>query len=680
MSLAIAAPVGKTGEAPISTMTSREYSKFGYLRVGSVAPELRIGDPAFNVGRVIASLESLERDGCSVALFPELCLAGYTAADLFYQTALRGAVLDALEQLARATSGRTIAAVVGLPLEIEGRLYNCAALVAGGEVRGIVPKSFLPTSQEYYEERWFSRAESLSVDVISVNGALVPVGSDLLFEITDRAHACIGIEICEDLWAVEPPSGALALGGATLILNPSAGDELLGKAPYRRDLVRQQSARCLAAYAYAGAGSCESTTDLVYSGHSLLVECGLLLAEMREFSFGTTFAIADFDLERVVNERLKNSSFSAARGTGGFRRVRFELGGAPKEAEVALRRAVFPHPFVPSDPGLRAANCREIFSIQATGLARRLLHTNSKKVVLGLSGGLDSTLAALVIIRALTKLNREPSDLIAVVMPGPGSTGRTQNNAANLAAALGVSIRTIPIGPAVEQHLADIGHPLDLHDATYENTQARERTQLLMDIANQVGGIVVGTGDLSEAALGWCTFNGDHMSMYHVNAGVPKTLVRHLVEWCAEEEFGEPTSGLLRDIAATPITPELLPLGVDSALVQKTEETVGPYELHDFFLFQIVRNSFGPAKTLALAEIAFAGNYSRAEILRWLRIFVTRFFANQFKRSSMPDGPKVGTVALSPRGDWRMPSDASAAAWLAELEAMEKQSGAEPQS
>ncbi|MGH8046375.1 MAG: NAD(+) synthase, partial [Chthoniobacterales bacterium] len=469
------------------------------------------------------------------------------------------------------------------------------------------------------------------------------------------------------LWAVAPPSGPLALAGASLILNPSASDELLGKSEYRRDLVRQQSARCLAAYAYAGAGPCESSMDMVFSGAGLLAECGQVLAEAGRFDFEGGITTADFDMQRITHERLANSSFSAADAQG-MRKISLTLGDLAETG--TLRRPVLPRPFVPDSESERAAHCHEIFSIQATGLARRLLHTGSKKLVLGLSGGLDSTLAALVCIRALEKLGRPASDLLAVVMPGPGSTERTQKNAAALAAALGAECRTIPIHAAVAQHLTDIGQPADLHDATYENAQARERTQILMDLANRERGIVVGTGDLSEAALGWCTFNGDHMSMYHVNAGVPKTLVKHLVQWCADEVFDEPARTLLLDIVATPISPELLPLGEGAALVQKTEETVGPYELHDFFLFQMIRNGFGPAKIVALAGIAFDGRFASDEIRRWLKVFYTRFFANQFKRSSMPDGPKVGTVALSPRGDWRMPSDAVAAAWLTELDAL----------
>lgn len=641
-------------------MTPHEHRDFGYLRVAAVAPELRLGDPAFNARSTIAALEGLHAQGVEVAVFPELGLTGYTCGDLFYSSTLRAAARSALLEVAEATRQRAIAAIIGLPIEIDGRLFNVAAVVAAGEVQGLVPKSFLPTTQEFYEERWFSRADTLARDEIDLAGAPVPVGTDLLFELADRTHARFGVEICEDLWAVEPPSGALALAGATLIANLSASDEVLGKAAYRRDLVVQQSARLLSAYVYAGAGPGESSTDLVFSGHHLIAECGQLVAESRAFQFSTDSAIADVDLERVTHDRLRNSSFSAS-SAGGFRRVSFALGQPCAEGCL---RPVPPHPFVPANAAMRSANCREIFSLQATALARRIRHTGCRTLVLGLSGGLDSTLAALVAVQALGKLGRPAADLLAVVMPGPASTDRTQGNAATLATALGATLRTIPIGPAVAGHLADIAHPEGLHDATFENAQARERTQILMDLANQTGGLVVGTGDLSEAALGWCTFNGDHMSMYHVNAGVPKTLVRHLVVWCAEEEFADPVSALLRDIADTPISPELLPGG------QNTEDAVGPYELHDFFLFQFVRHAFGPAKILALAEVAFAGRYDRETILRWLRVFITRFFMHQFKRSAMPDGPKVGTVALSPRGDWRMPSDAMAHAWLAEIETL----------
>lgn len=649
-------------------MKARDFNRFGYLRVAVAAPELRVGDPAFNAEKIVGHMRIAAGEGCSVALFPELCLTGYTCGDLFRQSALRDAALAALRTVAEASRSLPLAVIVGLPIEECGRLFNCAALVSGGEIRGLVPKTFLPSTGEYYEERWFSRAGTECAATVRIDGTDVPFGADLVFDVADRPGCRIGIEICEDLWAVEPPSGRLALGGATILLNPSASDELLGKSEYRRDLVRQQSARCLAGYAYAGAGPWESTTDMVFSGAGLLAECGQTLAETPRFEFRGRGAVADFDLQRIAHERLANSSFSAARSSE-LRRIVFSLGEAAPPS--GLRRPVTPRPFVPDSAVERAAHCEEIFAIQSTGLARRVLHAGSKKLVLGLSGGLDSTLAALVCVRALEKLGRPATDLLAVVMPGPGSTERTQGNAVALAAALGAEARSIAIHDAVERHLADIGQPDGLHDATYENAQARERTQILMDLANLAGGIVVGTGDLSESALGWCTFNGDHMSMYHVNAGVPKTLVRHLVQWCADEVFGDPVRGLLLDIVATPISPELLPLGGDAALVQKTEETVGPYELHDFFLFQMIRHGFGPAKIAVLAEIAFVGVFSRDEIRRWLKVFLARFFANQFKRSSMPDGPKVGTVALSPRADWRMPSDASAAAWLEELEEVE---------
>lgn len=646
-------------------MTIAEYSDFGYLRVAVASPELRVGDPGFNAARTIEMLGELAAQGCSIAVFPELGLTGYTCADLFFQSALRDGAIRALLEVAEATRLISLAAVVGVPLVEGGRLFNCAAVVASGRVRGIVPKTFLPTSQEYYEERWFARASAFGSGTIRIGSEDVPAGADLLFDMEDRPSCRFGIEICEDLWAVEPPSGAMALAGATLILNPSASDELLGKVEYRRELVRQQSGRCLAAYAYASSGLWESSTDVVFSGHGLLAECGSVLSETERFQFASSSAIADFDLQRITNERLRNSSFSAV-SPREFRKVSFSI-GQPAIDSISLLRPVPANPFVPGEAGERSIHCREIFAIQSAGLARRLAHSKAAKAVIGLSGGLDSTLAALVCVHALSRLGRSPQDLLTVIMPGPGSTRRTQDNAARLAEALGAEARTIRIGPAVDLHLSDIGHPADLHDATYENAQARERTQILMDIANQTGGIVVGTGDLSEMALGWCTYNGDQMSMYHVNSGVPKTLVKYLVQWCADEVFDEPARSLLLDIIATPISPELLPLDGAAELVQKTEETVGPYELHDFFLFQVVRNGFPPTKILTLAEIAFHERYDRDVLVRWLEVFYTRFFAHQFKRSAIPDGPKVGTVALSPRGDWRMPSDASAAEWLAQV-------------
>ncbi len=641
-----------------------DWREFGFLRCAVVTPELRVADVAFNVEATSAALRSLAGEGVALAVFPELGLTGYTCADLFYQSELIEAAEAGLERVAAVVAETGVAAVVGLPLTVESRLYNCAAVVTVDGVAGIVPKTWLPTTGEFYEERWFARAATLSVDEVVIGNAVVPLGTDLIF--VDRADGLLrlGIEVCEDLWGAEPMSGPLATAGATVIANPSASDEVLGKAGYRRELVRQQSARCLAGYLYASAGPGESSTDVVYSGHSLIAECGTDLAETKRFEFGTTWAIADVDLGHVRADRVGNSSFSASAADDAWRLVPLRL--ADREAGGALRRLVAQTPFIPAAGERRAEVCREIFSIQSTGLARRLRHTGSKTAVIGVSGGLDSTLALLVTIRALAAAGLESSAVVvAVVMPGPGSSDRTQGNAQKLAEAVGADVRVIPIGDAVEQHLRAINHPEGQHDATYENVQARERTQLLMSVANQTGGIVVGTGDLSELALGWCTYNGDQMSMYHVNAGVPKTLVRYLIEWCADEEFEGGVVDVLRDIVDTPISPELVPT---EGGLQETESAIGRYLLHDFFLFHSVRLHERPAKVFALAREVFDGEFGDDEIRETLRTFYRRFFANQFKRSAMPDGPKVGTVALSPRGDWRMPSDASADLWLAELE------------
>ncbi len=641
----------------------RDWRKLGFLRCAVVTPELRVADVAFNVEATCAALRELAEEGVTLAVFPELGLTGYTCADLFFQPSLVEAAEEALMSLADAVAETGVAAVVGLPLTVESRLYNCAAVVTVDGVAGIVPKTWLPTTGEFYEERWFARADTLSVDEVAVGAAVVPIGTDLIFVDPADGRLRLGIEICEDLWGAEPMSGPLATAGATVIANPSASDEVLGKAGYRRELVRQQSARCLAGYLYSSAGPGESSTDVVYSGHSLIAECGTDLAETERFQFGTTWAIADLDLDHVRADRVGNSSFAASAAEDSWRLVPLRLD--EREAGGALRRHVARTPFIPAAGERRAADCREIFAIQSTGLARRLRHTGAKTAVIGVSGGLDSTLALLVTIRALAAAGLDAAAVVAVVMPGPGSSDRTQGNAQKLAESVGADVRVIPIGDAVEQHLRAIGHPDGQHDATYENVQARERTQLLMSVANQTGGIVVGTGDLSELALGWCTYNGDQMSMYHVNAGVPKTLVRYLIEWCADEVFEGEVVGVLRDIVDTPISPELVPT---AGGVQETESAIGRYLLHDFFLYHAVRLRERPAKVFALAREVFDGEFADDEIRETLRTFYRRFFANQFKRSAMPDGPKVGTVALSPRGDWRMPSDASAELWLAELE------------
>lgn len=645
----------------------------GFVRVAVVSPDLRVADVAFNTAAMVHAMKQLAGEGVQLAVFPELGLTGYTAADLFYQPSLREAAESAAGDLANAACETGVALIAGLPVEILGRLYNAAVLITADGPVGIVPKCFLPNANEFYEERWFARGETLPVTEIEFCGRTVPVGTDLVFRAIEQPSVVVGIEICEDLWAVQPPSGPLALAGATIIANPSASDELLGKAAYRKSLVAQQSARCLAAYLYASSGPGESSTDLVYAGHGIIAENGQILAETDRFEFATTWSIADIDVEFLVSERVRNSSFSAESSAGSYRLIEFSLPSRLTDAEIpVLCRPLSARPFVPENDRDREAHSREVFAIQSAGLATRLRHLDGLRPVLGLSGGLDSTLAVLVCIEALKKLNRPASDVLAISMPGPGSTGHTQTNARELAAALGVELREIPIHDAVAGHLRDIGHPEDTFDVTYENAQARERTQILMNVANQVSGIVIGTGDLSESTLGWCTFNGDHMSMYHVNSGVPKTLVRYVIQWVAGTHDGSRMQGILLSICDTPITPELLPLSGDGALVQKTEDTLGSYELHDFFLYHVIRRMARPRRVFALACLAFDGVHSQQTILTTLKTFYRRFFGSQFKRSSMPDGPKVGTVALSPRGDWRMPSDASPVLWLAECEALDE--------
>ncbi|MCX6854872.1 MAG: NAD(+) synthase [Verrucomicrobia bacterium] len=637
---------------PAPTQNDCQHEQHGFARVAAVSPELKLGDVSANTAILTLEMRRLAGEGCRLVVFPELCLTGYSCADLFHFPALQKQAFAGLQALAEASAGLGCLALVGLPLPVESRLYNVAAIIGGGRVLGYVPKSFLPNSGEFYERRWFSPAATLRATEV----AGVPIGIDLLFEVSDLPDFVVGVEICEDLWTVVPPSSLAALAGATVLVNPSASNEVLGKVQYRRNLVTQQSARCLAAYVYASAGAGESSTDTVYSGHALVAENGVLLGETERFSFQTRDVIVDVDLQRLAHERLKSAAFRDDETRPDYRKVSITL-GQTAGYKAGLLRQVSASPFVPPAGADRRGVCEEIFAIQATALARRLRQTKSKTAVLGLSGGLDSTLALLVMIEALKRADIPRSAALAVTMPGFGTTDRTKDNAEQLAQALGITLRTISIRAAVDQHFSDIGHPADLHDITYENAQARERTQVLMDVANQTGGVVIGTGDLSEAALGWCTFNGDHMSMYHVNAGVPKTLVKYLIDWCATELYADEAGGILQDIIDTPISPELLPVGADGQMEQKTEDTVGPYALHDFFLFHFVRHGCPAEKIRYLAGIAFAGKYESAVIDKWLALFLRRFAQNQFKRSSMPDGPKVGSVALSPRGDWRMPSD-----------------------
>ena len=629
----------------------------GLVRVAAVTPWVHLGDVPANVGELSACVLKAAADGAQIIVFPELCLTGYSCADLFMNSALRAAAESGLEDLMRKTSSASALVVVGLPLVVSDRLYNVAALFREGRLLGIVPKSFLPNSAEFYERRWFSPAETLRETEVICAGQRVPIGTDLIFTARNLQECRIAVEICEDLWTVIPPSSRAALGGATLLLNLSASDEVLGKAVYRRQLVTQQSGRCVGAYVYCAAGPGESSTDVVYSGHSLIAENGSLLAEADRYGFESRMILADVDLQRLVHDRLGNASFKDVASVA-YRRVEFTLGASPKVSHAAeMHRALTAQPFVPTDAARRDEVCAEIFAIQATGLGRRIRQLHAKTVVLGLSGGLDSTLALLVARDALTRCGVKETELLTVTMPGFGTSDNTLTNAVALAKSLGIKLRTISIKEAVEHHFADIGHSLEARDITFENAQARERTQVLMDLANQTCGFVLGTGDLSEAALGWCTFNGDHMSMYHVNAGVPKTLVRYLIDWCAHQPAFAAASTTLQAILETPISPELLPPDKDGKISQKTEETVGPYPLVDFFLYHLVRHGMSAAKIQFMARLAFEGIYTEEKIAEWLAKFLERFRTQQFKRSSMPDGPKVGSVALSPRGDWRMPSD-----------------------
>ena len=631
----------------------------GFVKVAAATPRIRVADCAYNAGQVTGLAREAAALGVKVIAFPELCLTGYTCGDLFLQDALLDGAEAALAAVLTATEGMDLLIALGLPVRHGGELYNCAAVLHRGRLLGLTPKCFLPNYGEFYERRWFASGRAVR-GYAALAGQTAPLAPRQIFQCPAAPGLAVGAEVCEDLWAPEPPSVELARAGATLILNLSASDEVVGKAAYRRQLVASQSARLLCAYVYADAGRGESTTDLVFAGHDLVAENGTILAESR---FQTGLTVTEIDTARLLYERRRNTTFEDRQDLDLFWYHQVDL--AP--AETALTRPISPSPFVPADEGVRAERCEEILTIAAQGLAQRLEHTGCGRAVLGLSGGLDSTLAALIAARALDLLGRPRGDLLCVTMPCFGTTKRTRSNAEILAQRLGAELKTVDITRAVNQHFADIGQDPESHDVTFENAQARERTQVLMDLANQLGGLVVGTGDLSELALGWCTYNGDQMSMYAVNASIPKTLVRYVVDYAARTAGDAALAQTLADILDTPVSPELLP-AVDGEISQKTEDLVGPYELHDFFLYYAVRWAFPPRKVLRLAEYAFAGAYDRQTILKWLKTFYRRFFAQQFKRSAAPDGPKVGTVALSPRGDWRMPSDGAVTLWLKELE------------
>ncbi|MDR2514470.1 MAG: NAD(+) synthase [Christensenellaceae bacterium] len=633
--------------------------KDGFLKLCCATPEVSVANPQKNAAEIIRLAKEAAADGAALAVFPELCITGYTCGDLFLSgTLLRGAE-EALALVAKECAELPMLLVAGLPVAFEGKLYNCAALVYQGRVLGLVPKQNIPNYTEFYEARHFSPGPSWPFrKMIPFLGGDVFFGPKLLFECEDFPEFTIGIELCEDLWVVNPPSNALALGGAMVLINPSASNEVVGKAAFRRNLVAMQSAKTISAYLYASAGFGESSQDLVFAGHNLLCENGSVLSESKRFSGGLSFA--DADLYRLKHERARTSTFVPAQDD--FLRIPFRM----ERRETALSRAFPRLPFVPDEPSERRARCEEILDMQAAGLATRLHAIGMRDVTLGLSGGLDSTLALIVAVRAFDRLSLPRKGIHALTMPCFGTTARTRSNAELLALAYGADFREINISKSVLAHFDDIGQSPDLHDLTYENAQARERTQVLMDMANKLNALVVGTGDLSELALGWATYNGDHMAMYGVNASIPKTLVRHLVAFEAEGSQG-PLAACLLDILATPVSPELLP-PKDGLIAQKTEDIVGPYELHDFFLYYFARFGMEPQKILRLAKLAFEGAYEEETIKKWLKTFLRRFFSQQFKRSCLPDGPKVGTVTLSPRGDWRMPSDASSALWLQGLE------------
>lgn len=645
---------------------------FNYIKVAVAVPKLKVADCIYNKQEIISIIHEAEKKDVKVITFPELSTTGYTCSDLFFQTSLLFAAEKAVKDILDATKTIDMLILVGTPVETDNQLFNCAALLHKGKILGMVPKTYLPNYSEFYEERWFASANDLLKEEITYAGQVVPIGADLLFSAKNIKNLTIGVEICEDLWAPIPPSSHMSLYGATLFLNPSASNELVAKSDYRHNLIEQQSSRCLAAYAYASAGIGESTQDCVFSGHSLIYENGTLLAQTKTFSRENQFAYADIDLELLANERRKHTTYMTAlakpEAQKFYREIEFSITAAPVRT---LARPVASKPFIPTNNESLSQRCHDIFMIQTTGLARRMEHAHAKTLVIGISGGLDSTLALLVCVKACDFLGISRDHVLGITMPGFGTTDRTYQNAITLMKALGVTIREIPIRDATMQHFKDIDHDPSVHDVTYENAQARERTKILMDISNQTGGIVVGTGDLSELALGWATYNGDHMSMYGVNAGIPKTLVRVLVNWAATTgELDAETSDILLDVLDTPVSPELLPPNENGEIKQKTEDLVGPYELHDFFLYQILRFGFSPTKVLFLAEQAYADQYDHETLLKWLKNFYHRFFTQQFKRSCLPDGPKVGALSLSPRSDWRMPSDASNRIWLEEIETL----------
>ena len=633
--------------------------EYGFIKAAAITPQIRVADCDYNAGQICTELERAAERGVNLAVFPELCITGYTCGDLFLQETLLNGAQNALETIIRKSRDFNLIGAVGLPVAFENKLYNCAAVFSKGKLLGLVPKKNIPNYGEFYELRHFEPAPSYPVSVPLGDG-MTPMGTNLLFFCTECPEFVLAAEICEDLWVAEPPSVRHTAAGATVIVNLSASDETIGKGHYRRQLVESQSARLICGYVYCDAGDGESTTDMIFSGHNLIAENGTLLAESQLFENG--ILSTDLDVSRLCGERRRTSTYKNEMRSE-YTVIPFSLSAQ----DNILTREISPTPFIPSVDSEREDRCELILTMQSAGLRKRLSHTGAKTAVVGISGGLDSCLALLVAVRAMDALKRSRKEIIAVTMPCFGTTLRTKNNALRLSEILGVTLREIEITQSVEQHFADIGHTASIQDVTFENAQARERTQVLMDIANQTGGLVIGTGDLSELALGWATYNGDHMSMYGVNASVPKTLVRYIIQHVAVKSASLALGGILEDILKTPVSPELLP-AQEGEIAQKTEDLVGPYELHDFFLYYMFRFGFSPKKIFFLAQQAFRGKYTDSAILKWEKVFYKRFFSQQFKRSCLPDGPKVGSVTLSPRSDWRMPSDACAALWIREMD------------
>ena len=637
--------------------------ELGFIRVGAIVNKLALANPLKNAEVIIKEIKKAETLGVSIVTTPELSLSGYTCGDLFLQEQLLDDSIKALEQVLNETKDIDIISILGMPLRHDNQLFNCAAVITKGKILGVIPKTYIPNYQEFYEARWFSSSKELITEEIEILGQLVPITTNILFQDKTLKEATFGIEICEDLWTVNPPSNNHALAGATMIFNLSSSNELIGKQEYRKSLVSSQSARTISAYIYASSGVMESTSDILFGGASMIYENGSILAENKRFELESNIITADIDVLKLANDRIKNRSFMKNTNLEEYKIIKLDIKDNIKE----LNREYKEYPFVPSNELERNKRCEEIIEIQSTALARRLIQVGNPKCVIGMSGGLDSTLAFLIIVKAYEKLKRNPKDIIGITMPGFGTTDRTYQNSIDLVKEYGGTLKEISIKDAALLHMKDIGLPETDRSITYENIQARERTQILMDVANMENGLVIGTGDLSELALGWCTYNGDHMSMYAVNTSIPKTLVRYLVAWVKDTTDGKKKE-VLQDILDTPISPELLPPDEAGNILQKTESSIGPYVLHDFYLYHFLRYGATPKKIYTLAKHTFKNSFSKEEIKKWLKVFIRRFFTQQFKRNCIPDGVKVGSISLSPRGDLRMPSDASMEAWLKELD------------